>query len=189
MTEQQPQLIMSCRVCKSTDKLQRCSKCKIAFYCSQTHQQSDWRSHKIECRKLSNNNSSSVLLETQQQTEQSRTKKNVWPNNSNSSNNSEKNDDDHDDDDGVKKCLDTTSNSGCNSNSSSNIENKKSSSTEEKKIGSTADKSLPNLPQHISKLKKTSEDERENQHQFRNLAENSMRISNDNILSPNMVPR
>ncbi len=56
----------NCRVCGSDGNLRRCSKCKIAYYCSQVHQISDWRVHKIECKKFSNpssmqtNNNSSV---------------------------------------------------------------------------------------------------------------------------------
>lgn len=46
----------NCRVCGSEGK-SRCSKCKIAYYCSQVHQQSDWRVHKIECKKFSNTSS------------------------------------------------------------------------------------------------------------------------------------
>lgn len=177
MTDQaQQQKLISCRVCGSTDKLRRCSKCKIAFYCSQTHQQSDWRTHKIECRKLSNNNSSSILLETQQ-SEQNRSKKNIRP--SNTSEGTETDDAD------IKTSLDNSSSSSSKS-SGSNVEKKQSMLNEEKK---SIEEPPTNLPQHLSKLEKPTEDERENQHQFRNLAENSMRISNDNILSPNMVPR
>lgn len=47
----------NCRVCGSVGNLRRCSKCKIAYYCSQVHQQSDWRVHKIECKKFSNTSS------------------------------------------------------------------------------------------------------------------------------------
>lgn len=46
-----------CRVCGSVGNLRRCSKCKLAYYCSQVHQQSDWRVHKIECKKFSNTSS------------------------------------------------------------------------------------------------------------------------------------
>lgn len=42
--------VASCRVCGSTVNLRRCSNCKSAFYCSQTHQQTDWRNHRIECK-------------------------------------------------------------------------------------------------------------------------------------------
>lgn len=47
----------NCRVCGSEGNLRRCSKCKLAYYCSQVHQQSDWRVHKIECKKVSNTSS------------------------------------------------------------------------------------------------------------------------------------
>ncbi|KAJ6640196.1 Egl nine like 1 [Pseudolycoriella hygida] len=47
----------NCRVCGSEGNLRRCSKCKIAYYCSQVHQESDWRVHKIECKKFSNTSS------------------------------------------------------------------------------------------------------------------------------------
>lgn len=42
-----------CRVCGTPTELRRCSSCKAAFYCSQTHQQSDWPNHRAECRQLS----------------------------------------------------------------------------------------------------------------------------------------
>lgn len=42
----------SCRVCGSTTDLRRCSSCKSAFYCSQTHQQCDWRNHRLECKQI-----------------------------------------------------------------------------------------------------------------------------------------
>lgn len=170
--EVQPQLI-SCRVCGSTDKLRRCSKCKGAFYCSQTHQQSDWRSHKIECRRLSNNNSSLILLETQSnsaQLEQNRSKNIVW---TDDGSHSVSNTDDAD----AAKHGDLDSNTASLSN--------KIPAT-----ASTAEAAMATIrPQHLSKFEQTAEDERENQRQFRNLAENSMKISNENILSPNMVPR
>lgn len=53
----------NCRVCGSEGNLRRCSKCKTAYYCSQVHQQSDWRVHKIECKKFSHNTSSTNNLQ------------------------------------------------------------------------------------------------------------------------------
>lgn len=52
-TNQQPQIFRGCKVCGSMEGLLRCSNCKSAFYCSQTHQQSDWRNHRPECRIIS----------------------------------------------------------------------------------------------------------------------------------------
>lgn len=170
---QQQQQLISCRVCGSTDKLRRCSKCKCAFYCSQTHQQSDWRSHKIECRRLSNNNSSSILLETQSnsaQLEQNRSKHNVWPDDGGHSVSKSDSVDD-------TKYVDADS-------ETASLPDKVPSTA------SNADAAMATTrPQHLSKFEQTPGDERENQRQFRSLAENSMKISNENILSPNMVPR
>ncbi|XP_055542069.1 rho GTPase-activating protein gacZ isoform X2 [Wyeomyia smithii] len=39
-----------CRVCGSTEGLRRCSRCQVAYYCSQVHQRLDWKLHKLECR-------------------------------------------------------------------------------------------------------------------------------------------
>lgn len=49
--------VQNCRVCGTEGNLRRCSKCKLAYYCSQVHQQCDWRVHKIECKKFSNTSS------------------------------------------------------------------------------------------------------------------------------------
>ncbi|KAI9098747.1 hypothetical protein DFS34DRAFT_87995 [Phlyctochytrium arcticum] len=37
-----------CNICKIEAKL-RCSKCKNTYYCSQPHQQQDWKTHKTRC--------------------------------------------------------------------------------------------------------------------------------------------
>lgn len=49
------QFIICCKVCGSLNGLRRCSRCKSVYYCSQVHQQVDWRVHKIECKKFANN--------------------------------------------------------------------------------------------------------------------------------------
>lgn len=50
------QFIICCKVCGSLNGLRRCSRCKSVYYCSQVHQQVDWRVHKIECKKFAANN-------------------------------------------------------------------------------------------------------------------------------------
>lgn len=47
-----PPLVTACRVCGSQNDLRRCSNCKVAYYCSQTHQQCDWRNHRVECKSI-----------------------------------------------------------------------------------------------------------------------------------------
>lgn len=51
------QFIVCCKVCGSgsLNELRRCSRCKSVYYCSQVHQQVDWRVHKIECKKFATN--------------------------------------------------------------------------------------------------------------------------------------
>lgn len=49
------QFIICCKVCGSLNGLRRCSRCKSVYYCSQVHQQVDWRVHKIECKKFASN--------------------------------------------------------------------------------------------------------------------------------------
>nr|CAB3241438.1 egl nine homolog 1 [Phallusia mammillata] len=41
-----------CQVCDSEDKLQWCSKCHSAAYCSREHQKQDWKAHKKACKKI-----------------------------------------------------------------------------------------------------------------------------------------
>lgn len=53
------QFIICCNVCGSLNGLRRCSRCKSVYYCSQVHQQVDWRVHKIECKKFASNLESS----------------------------------------------------------------------------------------------------------------------------------
>jgi hypothetical protein len=44
------QNLASCDYCqKSGSDLQKCSGCKIAFYCSREHQKKAWGEHKIQC--------------------------------------------------------------------------------------------------------------------------------------------
>lgn len=56
------QFIICCKVCGSLNGLRRCSRCKSVYYCSQVHQQVDWRVHKIECKKFATTSTSSECL-------------------------------------------------------------------------------------------------------------------------------
>lgn len=56
------QFIICCNVCGSFNSLRRCSRCKSVYYCSQVHQQVDWRVHKIECKKFASNLASSEFI-------------------------------------------------------------------------------------------------------------------------------
>lgn len=38
-----------CAVCKRSDKLLRCSRCKVTVYCTKEHQRIDWKRHKQFC--------------------------------------------------------------------------------------------------------------------------------------------
>lgn len=40
-----------CNLCGLGDQLYRCSRCKLAFYCSKAHQREDWSVHKTKCGK------------------------------------------------------------------------------------------------------------------------------------------
>ncbi|XP_051158957.1 egl nine homolog 1 [Leptopilina boulardi] len=40
-----------CIICNRFDRLLRCSRCKIAVYCSKEHQKLDWKHHKLFCLK------------------------------------------------------------------------------------------------------------------------------------------
>ena len=41
-----------CVICGKKDRVLQCSRCKKVFYCSKEHQQLDWKSHKVSCKKL-----------------------------------------------------------------------------------------------------------------------------------------
>lgn len=56
------QFIICCKICGSLNGLRRCSRCKSVYYCSQVHQQVDWRVHKIECKKFATNLATSELM-------------------------------------------------------------------------------------------------------------------------------
>ncbi|XP_046434845.1 egl nine homolog 1 [Neodiprion fabricii] len=38
-----------CAVCKRSDKILRCARCKVTVYCSKEHQRDDWKRHKPSC--------------------------------------------------------------------------------------------------------------------------------------------
>ena len=61
MSEVRQEIKEYCKICKTTVGLRRCSKCKQAYYCSEAHQQSDWRTHKLECKKYINSFISSKI--------------------------------------------------------------------------------------------------------------------------------
>lgn len=39
-----------CNVCKESQSVKVCSKCKVVYYCGREHQLQDWKSHKIFCK-------------------------------------------------------------------------------------------------------------------------------------------
>ena len=43
-------LYYHCQVCRSTEKLKKCSGCERVFYCSPEHQKEDWKAHKAFCK-------------------------------------------------------------------------------------------------------------------------------------------
>lgn len=158
----------SCRVCNKEDGLRRCSSCKLAYYCSQNHQQSDWRNHKKECKminnnsKMANNNPMKEKNLPQQQLQAS-----TWPVNVNRDSSSNSNSDD------------SLANEGTSENENINVIADKI--TEISKI----------QHQTSSKYEDSKKKERENKHQsdFKNLSENTMQISDINLLNPNLLSR
>lgn len=50
--QQMRQFQHQCRICGVSEGLRRCSRCQLAYYCSQDHQRMDWRLHKLECRSI-----------------------------------------------------------------------------------------------------------------------------------------
>jgi hypothetical protein len=42
----------SCQKCGKTDNIKMCGRCRNVFYCSVKCQRSDWKNHKINCKKL-----------------------------------------------------------------------------------------------------------------------------------------
>ncbi|XP_065073253.1 egl nine homolog 1 [Ochlerotatus camptorhynchus] len=50
--QQMRQFQHQCRICGISEGLRRCSRCQVAYYCSQDHQRTDWRLHKLECRSI-----------------------------------------------------------------------------------------------------------------------------------------
>lgn len=43
-----PEAEGQCEVCQQPSK-QKCSQCKLVFYCSSEHQKENWTSHKSSC--------------------------------------------------------------------------------------------------------------------------------------------
>lgn len=50
--QQMRQFQHQCRICGASEGLRRCSRCQVAYYCSQEHQRLDWKLHKLECRSI-----------------------------------------------------------------------------------------------------------------------------------------
>lgn len=158
----------SCRVCGSINGLRRCSSCKIAYYCSQTHQKLDWRNHKTECKminnnsKMVNNNQTSECNPPQQQISASK-----WP---------------------VTE--------GITSNSS--VAKEVTSECELINAGATCSQSSKSYTQQkpsqqplSSPKHKDNKKERENNHQrdFKHLSENTMQINDVNLINSNLLTR
>nr|CAD7393465.1 unnamed protein product [Timema cristinae] len=43
--------VLYCAVCGTSERLLRCSRCRIVYYCSKEHQTEHWRRHKVSCGK------------------------------------------------------------------------------------------------------------------------------------------
>jgi len=43
--------VKACAICKATENLKQCSKCRSVYYCSREHQLEDWKTHKNVCGK------------------------------------------------------------------------------------------------------------------------------------------
>nr|CAD7574979.1 unnamed protein product [Timema californicum] len=43
--------VLCCAVCGTSERLLRCSRCRIVYYCSKEHQTEHWRRHKVSCGK------------------------------------------------------------------------------------------------------------------------------------------
>lgn len=52
MVQEMRQFQHQCRICGVAERLRRCSRCQVAYYCSQEHQRLDWKLHKLECRSI-----------------------------------------------------------------------------------------------------------------------------------------
>ncbi|XP_038122837.1 egl nine homolog 1 isoform X1 [Culex quinquefasciatus] len=51
--EQMRQFQHQCRICfVGPPGLRRCSRCQVAYYCSEAHQRLDWKKHRLECRSI-----------------------------------------------------------------------------------------------------------------------------------------
>lgn len=45
-------LVPSCPICRRSDNLRRCQRCKVVSYCGRDHQVSDWDDHKRVCNAI-----------------------------------------------------------------------------------------------------------------------------------------
>jgi hypoxia-inducible factor (prolyl hydroxylase) len=59
-----------CVVCNKSEKLLRCSRCKVAFYCTKEHQRRDWKRHREFCATHPARVASVAPAEQQQQQQQ-----------------------------------------------------------------------------------------------------------------------
>ncbi|KAL4488633.1 hypothetical protein ABPG73_020332 [Tetrahymena malaccensis] len=58
-----------CKLCQKLTN-QRCSGCKVAYYCSQEHSKLDWQNHKQDCKRAQQVNSSQVTVNSNANKEQ-----------------------------------------------------------------------------------------------------------------------
>ncbi|PWW71923.1 hypothetical protein C7212DRAFT_109027, partial [Tuber magnatum] len=47
---QEEEMAGKCRVCRKTENLMRCGRCKKVEYCSGACQKVDWKEHKVGCK-------------------------------------------------------------------------------------------------------------------------------------------
>lgn len=68
--QQMRQFQHQCRICGASEGLRRCSRCQVAYYCSQEHQRLDWKVHKLECRSIHQLAQQQQLTDAQNQQQQ-----------------------------------------------------------------------------------------------------------------------
>ncbi|XP_046751070.1 prolyl hydroxylase EGLN3 [Diprion similis] len=59
-----PTTAQVCAVCKRSDRILRCARCKVTVYCSKEHQRDDWKRHKPSCAPKPNSSSAEPNLKT-----------------------------------------------------------------------------------------------------------------------------